>query len=250
MTGMRSPFFCGVGGVVSADIAVPEHEREVAFYSSVLTTGESPLWREDLMNNQGTPIIGLGARTPEYESLPLQWTPHFQVADVYVSADVAIANGAKELMRSDSEDKPSQWAGLLDPQGAAFGLISALPPDPSYTQPSEPIGCIRWLSLASANASASRDFYEKVIGWKAMPCDAGNKFEMTQGEHVAAEIHQTVQADNRVASVWLIHVPVGDLTESLRRVQTGGGEVILEFAGGRTAIIRDPVGVQIALQMG
>jgi hypothetical protein len=38
----------GVGGVPSADIAVPEHERELQFYSRVLTTGERPRWREDL----------------------------------------------------------------------------------------------------------------------------------------------------------------------------------------------------------
>jgi pyruvate/2-oxoglutarate dehydrogenase complex dihydrolipoamide dehydrogenase (E3) component len=32
----------GIGAVVSADIAGPEHERELRFYSSVLATGESP----------------------------------------------------------------------------------------------------------------------------------------------------------------------------------------------------------------
>jgi len=52
-----------VGAVFSADIAVPEHEREVRFYSRVLSTGEHPLWRaEVLMNNLGMPIIGLGAQ--------------------------------------------------------------------------------------------------------------------------------------------------------------------------------------------
>ncbi len=76
----------GVGGVLSADIAVPDHERELAFYSEILTTGDAPLWRDDLMNNLGTPVIGLGARTPEYDNLPLQWMPHFQVADVTTSA--------------------------------------------------------------------------------------------------------------------------------------------------------------------
>ena len=52
---MRNPFVPCVGGILSADIAVPEHEREVLFYSRVLTTGETSLWREDLMNNRGMP---------------------------------------------------------------------------------------------------------------------------------------------------------------------------------------------------
>ena len=40
--GMRNPFVAGVGGVLSADIAVPEHERELSFYSRILTTGNAP----------------------------------------------------------------------------------------------------------------------------------------------------------------------------------------------------------------
>ncbi|MDA7902596.1 hypothetical protein N9B31_02965 [Mariniblastus sp.] len=39
-----------------------------------------------------------------------------------------------------------------------------------------------------------------------------------------------------------------DLLESLRRV--GGGEVIKEFAEAKYAIVRDPVGVYLALQAG
>ena len=70
---MQKPFVHGVGGVLSADIAVPDHERELDFYSTILTTGDAPLWRDDLTNNLGIPVIGLGVRTPEYNTLPLQW---------------------------------------------------------------------------------------------------------------------------------------------------------------------------------
>jgi hypothetical protein len=62
---MRNPFFHGVGGVLSTDIAVPDHERELGFYSKVLTTGPAPLWRNDLTNNQGAPVIGLTTTTTE-----------------------------------------------------------------------------------------------------------------------------------------------------------------------------------------
>jgi hypothetical protein len=53
---MSETFVPRVGAVLSADIAVPEHERELHFYARVLNTGENPLWRQDLMNNRGTPI--------------------------------------------------------------------------------------------------------------------------------------------------------------------------------------------------
>lgn len=73
---MSTVFVTSVGAVLSADIAVPEHDRVARFYSRVLGTGEKPLWREDLTNNLGIPIIGLGARNADHAHLPLQWMPH------------------------------------------------------------------------------------------------------------------------------------------------------------------------------
>src|SRR5918997_1602062 len=108
---MSEPFVPRVGGVLSADIAVPEHEREVCFYSRVLSTGESPLWRGDtLMNNLGMPIMGLGARSAEYAHLPLQWMPHIQVADLATSVQRALELGGSVLMHSKNDDGKSQWA--------------------------------------------------------------------------------------------------------------------------------------------
>ena len=110
---MNDRFLPCVGRVVSADIAVPDHERERGFYARVLCTGEAPLWREDLMNILGQPIIGLGARVPEYDHLPLQWMPHIQVADVASSAERALQLGGTELMHGKGPDGQSQWAVLL-----------------------------------------------------------------------------------------------------------------------------------------
>ena len=254
---MQSPFVHGVGGVLSADIAVPDHEREVDFYSKILTTGDAPLWRDDLMNNLGTPIIGLGARTPEYDALPLQWMPHFQVADVAASAACVIDMGGKELMHGKDDDGQSQWAVLVDPDGAAFGIIPVVPSESDTAQQDVRQGCISWLSLAVPNASSSRDFYQHVIGWNAKSIETEEseglvaKFEMQiDNETSAAEICQFASDQNEIPSVWLIHLPVDDFVESLRRVSEGGGEVIKEFAEAKYAIVRDPVGVHLALQTG
>src|SRR5210317_753224 len=126
---MIDPFVPRVGGILSADIAVPEHEREVRFYSRVLSTGEHPLWREDLMNNLGVPIIGLGARSAEYAHLPLQWMPHIQVADVAATVERALDLGGSEVLHARGDGGKSQWAVLLDPNGAAFGIVPVLSED-------------------------------------------------------------------------------------------------------------------------
>lgn len=260
---MSGPFAPRVGGVSSADIAVPEHERELRFYARVLTTGERPLWRADLMNNQGMPIIGLGARSPEYEQLPLQWMPHIQVDDVAASARRAIELGGSEIMHGRDDEGQSQWAVLLDPDGAAFGLIPLVPADavPPAEGSAVRVGRIAWLVLSVLDASASREFYTQVVGWSVKEDHVGGASghgaddQLLGGDgYPVAGICHARGVNEALPSVWLLHLPVGDLVESLRRVREEGGEVIRETQGEdggcASAVIQDPVGVCLALVPG
>ncbi len=265
---MSDPFTPRVGGILSADIAVPEHDREVRFYSRVLGTGESPLWREDLMNNRGMPIIGLGERTAEYADLPLQWFPHIQVADVAASVERALDLGGSELMHAKDDDGVSQWAALLDPNGAAFGIMPVVAeeelPTPEGGDPrdaAERTGRICWLDLAVPDASTIRDFYREVVGWSVQEIereDAGERYadyHMFDGDGVPAAGVRHARGVNRgLPPIWLIQLPVGDLAESLRRVREGGGKVLQETkkTGGdpASAVIVDLVGATIALVQG
>lgn len=251
----------GAGGVVSADIAVPEHERELAFYARVLTTGEHPLWREDLMNNVGTPIIGLGARSPEYADLPLQWMPHIQVVDVGASVERALTRGGRELVHQRDDGGHSQWAVLLDPNGAAFGVIPIVPPQAtppiSGGESPDAVGRIAWLDLTVSDASAARDFYGEVVGWSVQDVemeDAAGRYSdyaMCAPEGAVAGICHARGVNEGLPPVWMIYLPVGDLAQSLARVRELGGEVIAARKGSdgeyAYAAVRDPVGAYLAL---
>ena len=260
---MRNLYVPRVGGILSADIAVPEHESEVRFYSRVLTTGENPLWREDLMNNLGMPIIGLGARIPEYDHLPLQWMPHIQVADVAASAQRALELGGSELMHGKDDDGKSQWAVLQDSNGAAFGLIPVVPAEalPPMGKGAERMGRISWLELTVSDASASGDFYRQVVGWSVKDVeqeDASERYADCQmlcaDGDPAAGVRHARGVNLGLPPVWLIHVPVDDLAESVRRVREEGGEVIKTTRGNdgefASAVIQDPVGAYLALVPG
>ncbi len=262
---MSEAFVPRVGAVFSADIAVPEHEREVRFYSRVLSTGENPLWREeDLMNNLGMPIIGLGARSAEYAHLPLQWMPHIQVADVAASVQRALDLGGSVLMHAKDDDGKSQWAVLLDPNGAAFGIIPIVPPEampPVSRDTAAPVGRISWLDLTVADASATRDFYRQVVGWSVQHVEmedegapyADYNFLHEDGTPVAGIRHER-GANAGHPRAWMIYLPVGDLAESLRRVQEEGGKVIKAMQGEDGeylyAVVQDPVGAYLALTAG
>ena len=260
---MSDPLVPRVGGILSADIAVPEHEREVRFYSRVLTTGENPLWREDLMNNLGMPIIGLGARSAEYAHLPLQWMPHIQVAEVAASVKRALDLGGSELMHGKDGDGNSQWAVLLDPNGAALGIIPVVPAEavPRLTAPRRRVGLISWLDLTVSDASATRDFYRQVVGWSVQDV------EMEDGSERYADYKMFGDDGNPAAGVchargvnlglppmWMIYLPVGDLAESVRRVREEGGKIIKATRGNdeeyACAVVQDLVGACLALVPG
>jgi uncharacterized protein len=266
---MSEPFILRVGEILSADIAVPEHEREVRFYSRVLSTGESPFWREeDLMNNLGMPIIGVGARSAEYAHLPIQWMPHIQVTDVATSVQRALDLGGSELMHAKDDEGNSQWGVLLDPNGAAFGTIPVVPaesisPCDGTASPdtAEDVGRIGWLDLTVSDASATRDFYRQVVGWSVQDVemeDGGEGYADynmlgEDGKPVAGVCHAR-GVNVALPPVWMIYLPVGDLAESLRRVQEEGGKIIKATRGNdggwAYAAIQDPVGAYLALVPG
>lgn len=258
---MNNPFKPRIGAVMSADIAVPRHDEMVQFYSQVLTTGEHPWWQADLMNNKGTPVIGLGTQSPEYANLPLQWMPHMQVADVAESVNQALNLGGTEVMHSKDDEGHSQWAVIKDPNGAAFGLIPLVTEDmvPDHdSKKAIDFGHIAWLDLTIPNAESTRDFYQAVIGWQVedvMMQDGGGTYTdynmLGSDDQPAAGVCHAKGTNKQLPPVWLIYLPVGDLLTSIEKVEQNAGKIITTYlnkAGKITqVVIQDPIGVYLAL---
>ena len=261
---MGNPFTPQVGSVLSADIAVPDYERELRFYSRVLRTGNQPPWREDGMNNLGLPIIGLAPVSEEYAHLPLQWMPHIQVADVAESVQRALALGGSVVIHAKDDDERSQWAVLLDPNGAAFGIIPVVAEEQlPYLEdlPEEEIegmGRIAWLELTVPDAATTKGFYHQVVGctWQEVEMKDGTvsyrDYQMLAEDGTpAAGICHARGVNAQLPPVWLIYLPVGDLTESIRLADEEGGQVLKTVTDddGKCsyAVIQDPAGVYLAL---
>ena len=255
---MTSPQTSAVGCVLSADIAVPEHERVLRFYAGVLTTGDTPLWRDDLMNSDGVPIIGLGERSPAHADLPLQWMPHIQVADVAASAARAVGGSGRELMHQRDDSGQSQWAVLSDPNGATFGIIPEVAPE---SIPPLEGGRIAWLDLTVTHAPETRDFFRDVVGWSSDDLgmeDADGPYAdyvlRTPDGTAAAGVCHARGVNRDLPPVWLICLPVGDLEQSLEHARAHDGEVVdarRDREGRLTyAVVRDPVGAYLALVPG
>jgi predicted enzyme related to lactoylglutathione lyase len=123
------------------------------------------------------------------------------------------------------------------------------------------VGRISWLDLTVSDASATRDFYGQVVGWSVQDVemdDAGERYadyNMLGGDgSPAAGVCHARGVNLGLPAVWMIYLPVGDLAESLRRVENGGGKVIKATRGTdgeyAYAAVQDPVGVCLALVQG
>lgn len=182
------------------------------------------------------------------------WQPVYSALDL----------GGSVLMQAKDDQGQGQWAVLLDPNGAAFGIIPVVPAESvpqGYGAPSPeaaPVGRIFWLDLTVADADTTRDFYRQVIGWSVQ------NVEMEEGDECYADYNMLGEDGNPAAGIchprganaelppaWMIYLSVGDLAESIRRVQDEGDKVIKAMQGKDGeyvyAAVQGPVGVCLAL---
>jgi predicted enzyme related to lactoylglutathione lyase len=162
----------------------------------------------------------------------------------------------------------SQWAVLLDPNGAAFGIIPVvsedeIPPGEGTASGDGAVntGCISWLDLTVPIASESRDFYQAVVGWSVQDIevlDANERYTdykmLGDDGNPAAGVRHARGMNLGLPPIWMLYLPVGDLAESVRRVREGGGKIIKEATGAdgayAYAVVQDPAGAVLALVPG
>jgi uncharacterized protein len=116
------------------------------------------------------------------------------------------------------------------------------------------IGTIGWIDMTVDDATATRDFYEKVVGWKAEDTDMGDYCDYTMmspadGEAIAGICHaRGSNAD--LKGGWLIYIIVENVDASAKIVVDNGGSLLVEprgLSGGRFCVIKDPNGATAAL---
>ena len=116
-----------------AELSARGIEKAVPFYKSVFgwtdkqsDMGEgAPPYREFQLSGESV-AGGMEMNTMVPAEVPSHWMVYFMVADVDASAQLAKQGGAQEL--AAPQDFPGgRFAILMDPQGAAFGVLS-MPP--------------------------------------------------------------------------------------------------------------------------
>ncbi len=116
------------------------------------------------------------------------------------------------------------------------------------------LGKIGWFDLTVEDAPAIRDFYLKVIGWKAEDVNMGeySDFNMTMPESgdAAAGICHAKGDNAAMPSQWLIYLTVVDIDQSAEACRKHGGKVIVgpkSMGDAKLCVIEDPNGSVAAL---
>ena len=102
------------------------------FYASVFPVGvrDVPMpsgGTYSLIESDGESVAGAMQISPDMGPMPSHWSAYFAVDDCDGVADRALAMGATEQLRQDSE--AGRFAMLTDPQGAEFSIIT---PNPDF----------------------------------------------------------------------------------------------------------------------
>jgi uncharacterized protein len=116
-------------------------------------------------------------------------------------------------------------------------------------------GTIGWFDIAVPDATALRDFYAAVVGWKHDGFDMGGYEDYCMvppgaSDPVAGICHAR-GPNTGLPACWLMYITVEDVDASAKLVSERGGTVLVApkqlGSMGRVCIIRDPAGAHCAL---
>lgn len=121
--------------------------------------------------------------------------------------------------------------------------------------PKPEIGSITWCDLTVPNATEVKNFYEKVIGWKADPVSMGDYDDYSmiapESNKIAAGICNAKGINAKLPPQWLIYITVDNVDKSIKTCLELGGKVLIEAKTisnyGRFCVIQDPAGAVCAL---
>ncbi len=115
-------------------------------------------------------------------------------------------------------------------------------------------GKITWQDLTVNDAEKVRDFYAKVVGWRAEPVEMGGYCDFNMippgGQEGVAGICHARGPNADVPPQWLIYITVDDVDRASAECTASGGSIVAgprPMGGGRICVIRDPAGAVCAL---
>jgi hypothetical protein len=197
----------------------------------------------------GRDVAGIGPA--QSTAAPTAWSVYIGTADAdAVAARVGAAGGTVVVPPFDVGDM-GRMAVFQDPAGA---FISAWQPRAMAGASGAGPGTFGWAELNARGLDRAVPFYRAVFGWTTRTSDMGGGREYTEflagDESVAGAWEMDPMIPAEVPSYWMVYFAIEDVEASFRRaVELGAREMLApqDFAGGRFAIVADPLGAAFGL---
>lgn len=200
------------------------------------------------------PVGGVTTRQDDPEAPPAFWMAHVGTPDLDGTYAAALALGARSHVPPTVIPTVGRFAIVADPQGAPFSLYE--PADAGASAARRPdvpgVGEFSWYELATGDALAAFDFYERLFGWeRTETMDMGPIGPYVMYGQGGTTYGGMFNAGPGAAPAWLLYVRVDDVERAVAAVRAGGGEVLrgpMEVPGGDViAQCRDPQGAFFAV---
>jgi len=195
---------------------------------------------------KGETQVGGMMQMPPGTPFPPNWMSYVSVKNVDEAIEATTSRGGQKLM-ADDVPGVGRIGCVMDPQGAAIGLMRAATGDgPAPGMPG--VGVFCWETLNAKDPAAAMKFYTEVVGW-TVGSGPGNEMRVfSAGDTQVADV-ETAPPD--VPAHWLLHVVVEKLDAARERAEKLGAKVLMAEIKvpkvGRMAIIADPLGAAVSL---
>lgn len=251
-----------LGAPVWIDSTTPDLARDVAFYTGLFgwkarDGGEEwGHYTELRLGSEfagGKTVAGIVPNDPEQGDEPAKWTVSFLVEDCEAMAAKAEKFGATVVAPPMRIGDDLVYAGLLDPNGAEFGLFEPNGDEHGFEVYGE-TGAAAWFEYAydGVPAEAMR-FYADLFGWGLHVPPWTDPKEprpyaalSAKGEqHEFGGCHAADGPERELPPQWTVMFGVPDADEACTMAEELGGEVVgrsAETSMVRIAEIRSPAG--------
>jgi predicted enzyme related to lactoylglutathione lyase len=204
-----------------------------------------------LIENAGGKVGGV-FRQPRPTGAPVgsRWLSLISVGSAERTAQYVRGRGGQVLLAPQEVPGRGIHAVFSDPEGAAFGVLSASGGDP----PDGPVGDgeVFWVDLFAREAEKAAAFYAGLAGYEIDVNELvpGGKHRIfATGGFARAGIWPLPQGTS--APGWLPYMLVEDVPAVLTRARAAGGRVLVEpradILDGNVAVIADPNGGAIGV---
>jgi len=244
------------GKLVWADLFTSQPAEATKFYCDLFgwtsTTIDQKGKTYTIFTNDGTPVAGLAPHSLAKESHPSRWIGYVSVADIDATLAAVVKSGGTVHAPAKKFPDRGFQAIVADIDGDAIGLLQSSSGDPADGETKT--GGWNWFELYVKDPKATTSFYHEALGFDVAPetnSDRKSDFVLSSNGNARAGVAPIPDDVKDGKPSWLGVIRVADLDQTLSKVASLGGEVLVaphsvEF-GSRFAIILDPTGGTIGL---